>query len=138
MSATASTSDSPMSAHESRVVSIGQYGSTDSEPSAASSEHSLSMMRLAFGGLVGHTERPMSSSTDQRGELERPSDGDGRRNRPANAFIEEKYSYDAVRESRTDISSSAFETEMSREPSNGIAHTSSIEFFDYLTAIGGL
>ena len=72
MSATASHHDNPVSAHDSRVVSIGQYGSTDPEPSAASSEHSLSMMRQAFGGLLANTERSMSSSTDQRGELERP------------------------------------------------------------------
>jgi hypothetical protein len=127
-----------MSAHESRVVSIGQHGSTDPEPSAASSEHSLSMMRQAFGGLLANTERSMSSRTDQRGELERPSDGESRLNRAPNAFHEEKYSYDAVRESRTDISSSAFEPAISSAPANGFAHVSSVEFFDYLTAIGGL
>lgn len=135
---TASHPDNPMSAHESRVVSIGQHGSTDSEPSAASSEHSLSMMRQAFGGLLANTERSMPSRTDQRGELERQSDGDDRIRRAPNAFQEEKYSYDVVRESRTDISSTAFESESTRAPANEIAHTSSIEFFDYLTAIGGL
>lgn len=138
MSATAPQPDNPMSAHESRVVSIGTYGSKDSEPSAAPSELSLSMMRQAFGGLRLSSERSLSSKTDQRGELERSHDGVGRNDRVPNAFVEEKYSYQVVQESRTDISSCAFESAVSRAPSHGFAHVSSVEFFDYLTAIGGL
>jgi hypothetical protein len=99
MSATASHLGNPMSAHESRVVSIGQFGSTNIEPSGAPSALSLSMMRQAFGGLRVNTERSLSSSTEQRGGLEREIEQSAQLCRQASAFAEERYSYDAVSES---------------------------------------
>jgi hypothetical protein len=96
------------------------------------------MMRQAFGGLRANTERSLTSSTEQRGELERPDEGVGRIGRAPNSFIEETYSYETAREAPTDISASAFEPGTSRAPISRIERTSSVEFFDYLTAIGGL
>jgi hypothetical protein len=138
MSATASHQHNPMSGHGSRVVPLGESGRAGSQLSAAPSELSLSMMRQAFGGLRANTERSLTSSTEQRGELERSDDGVSQIGRAPNSFIEETYSYQVAQESHTDISASAFEPGPSSAPISRIERTSSVEFFDYLTAIGGL
>ena len=130
--------DNPMSAHESRVVSIGQYGSTDSEPSAAPSALSLSMMRQAFGGLRVNTERSLSSSTEQRGELERLYDGADRIDRAPNAFLEETYSFHSVDEAHVGLAATdSFDSRDATVSSRRFSRTESTEFFEYLLAIGG-
>jgi hypothetical protein len=127
-----------MSAHEPRVVSIDQHGSTDSEPSAASSKFSLSMMRQAFDGLLANTERSMSSSTDQRGELERPRDGVNRPDRVPNAFAEEAYSFNSVSDSDDGrLTAVPFETSVVQGRPKKFSVVESTQFFDYLLAIGG-
>jgi hypothetical protein len=109
-------------------------GSADPAPSVASSTLSLSMMREAFGGLRRNTERSLTSSTEQRYELERSENLAFGRNRVANAFKEESYSYNSVRESE-DFESTMSESRRNNASRSGVAST---DFFNYLTAIGGL
>jgi hypothetical protein len=88
------------------------------------------MMRQAFDGLRTNTERSLSSSTEQRGELERPGVGVDRSGDAPNAFIEETYSYASVSES-DGVNATPFAMYQ------GISRIESTEFFNYLTAIGG-
>jgi hypothetical protein len=96
------------------------------------------MMRRAFGGLRANTERSLSSSTEQRGELERSSDGVDRFGRAPNAFIEEKYSYNSVSESdRGLVGATSFDSPSVHTASEKFRRIESTEFFEYLLAIGG-
>jgi hypothetical protein len=90
------------------------------------------MMHQAFGGLPAHLERSLSSREEQRSEAEREVEETPSGDRAPNAFDEEKYSYDSVRESED----SKFALQKFKVRSeNGTAST---EFFDYLIAIGGV
>lgn len=116
----------------SKVGFTGQSDTTDAGPSAAASTRSLSMMHQAFGGLLAHSARSHSSRTEERSDVERPKEEAPRSVRAPNAFGEERYSYDSVRES--DDEGSALQKRNTRSASG----TGSTEFFDYLIAIGGV
>jgi hypothetical protein len=137
MSATASHPDKPMSEHESRVVSIGQNGSAKSKPSAAPSTLSLSMMHQAFDGLLVYTETSWSSNAEQRDELERSDDAVDRLDRAPNAFVEEKYSYEAVSESDALSVSDAStrRTDAASEGSRRSTHATSVGDDDALRSL---
>jgi hypothetical protein len=135
MSATASFSDSSGPARRSNVGEAIQPGGAELANPAVLRTVSLSVIREAFDGLLANTERTLRSDTDHAVEHSELTSLEGQ---VPNAFQEEAYSYRAVQESRTDISSSAFEPRIARESPRGIAQTSSVEFFDYLIAIGAV
>lgn len=136
MPATASHSGQPEFSQHSHVVQTDQFDGVESS-SSASSALSLSMMRRAFDGLRRNTDRSLSLSTEQGNEIERSEDFTRHRERVPNAFKEETYTYHAVVESTTSTASPASDFRDSRATRSGKAQTASIEFFDYLTAIGG-
>jgi hypothetical protein len=125
-----------MSANDLGVVSIGQNGSTESEPPVASIALSISMMRQAFGGLLANTER--SGSSSRSGDLERLGDGEDRLDRAPNAFAEETYSFSSVSDSDDGrLVADPFEASAVCETSKKCSLVESTQFFDYLLAIGG-
>jgi hypothetical protein len=87
------------------------------------------MMHQAFGGLLAHSAR--SHASEQRSEGERQIEEDPRSERVPNAFDEERYSYDSVRESDEE----RFALQRRIRSAHG---TGTTEFFDYLIAIGGV
>jgi hypothetical protein len=115
----------------SKVGSTGQSDTTDAGPSASRTP-SLSVMHQAFGGLLAHSARWHSTSTEQPSDGERSREESPRTDRVPNTFGEERYSYDSVRESDGD--GFALQKRNVRSASG----TGSTEFFDYLIAIGGV
>jgi hypothetical protein len=95
------------------------------------------MMRQAFGGLRANTERS-TSSTEQRGELERLNDGAERIDRTPNAFVEETYSFHSVAEAHRGLpDATSFDSRDATASSKRFIRTESTEFYNYLLAIGG-
>lgn len=116
--------------------STGEVPVMGAERSAISVSPSLAMIHRAFGGLLDHSRSTHPSSSQRRTELERSLSVAPRSDRPPNAFNEETYTFSSVRESEDHV-------HPVEKFGSGRAHASpdavgSIEFFDYLTAIGGI
>jgi hypothetical protein len=109
MSAAASSLGRREYARTLRVVNADQSENGDSASTVAPITLSLSLMREAFDGLGRNAERSLSLSVEQRGELKHSEEVAVRPDRAPSAFKEESYSFHAVEESGTDISSTAFE-----------------------------
>jgi hypothetical protein len=116
----------------SKVGSTGQSDIADAGPPAAASTRSLSMMHQAFGGLLTHSVGSNSPSSEPQGERARSVEDARRANRAPNAFGEERYSYESVRESDDN------EFAVPKPDIRNAKGTGSTEFFDYLIAIGGV
>lgn len=100
MSTSASSPGKTEPVVEAMAATIGLHDTKESA-SDAPSAFSLSMMRQAFEGLVANTDSSLSSSTEQRGELECASGESSPHGQQSKGFIEEKYSYGAVSESES-------------------------------------
>ena len=116
--------------------SIGQVPMARAEGSTASVSPSLAMIHRAFGGLLDDARSAHPSSSNRQAELERSLNAAPRNDRAPNAFTEETYSFSSVRESEDHvIPVEKFGTGRAHAVPDAVG---SVEFFDYLTAIGGI
>lgn len=109
---------------------------TEAEGSAPSGSLSLAMIHRAFGGLLDNSRTVHPSSSPRRTELDRSVVDSAQSHRAPNAFSEESYSFRSVHESEDHVVAvEKFETERAPVSPDAVG---SVEFFDYLTAIGGI
>lgn len=132
--------DSTMVPWRESVTSSTRLGTSIGESCHPSGATSLSMMRQAFDGLLAQGHPSLSSPSDCKNPRESSIDGgEDVLHRPANAFREEICSFDAVCASDGDAEIVALRAIQQVDPSpRGATCVESVEFFNYLTAIGAL